>query len=116
MCISVIEPNDMRKQFPAIKPYDTYRLEVDNGHNLYVEECGDPKGIPVIFIHGGPGGGIRESDRCFFNPEKYRIILFDQRGCGQSTPHAELAHNNTHNLLSDIEKIRTMFSLSLIHI
>ena len=101
----------MRKQFPAIKPYETYRLEVDNGHNLYVEECGDPKGIPVIFIHGGPGGGIRESDRCFFNPEKYRIILFDQRGCGQSTPHAELAHNNTHNLLSDIEKIRTMFSI-----
>ena len=75
-------------------------------HILYVEECGDPKGIPVLFVHGGPGSGCEGYHRQFFNPEKYRIILFDQRGCGRSTPHACLEGNNTQSLVSDIEVIR----------
>jgi len=101
----------MRKLFPAIRPYQTHSLSVDTIHNLYIEECGNPSGIPIVFIHGGPGGGTRTSDRCFFDPEKYRIILFDQRGCGKSTPHAELKNNNTKNLLSDIEAIRQMLRI-----
>ena len=101
----------MKKLFPAIRPYQTHSLSVDTIHNLYIEECGNPSGIPIVFIHGGPGGGTRTSDRCFFDPEKYRIILFDQRGCGKSTPHAELKNNNTKNLLSDIEAIRQMLRI-----
>jgi proline iminopeptidase len=81
-------------------------LPVGDGHSLYVEECGKPDGLPVLFVHGGPGGGCRETDRCFFDPEKYRIILFDQRGCGRSTPHGSLAHNTTAHLIADIEHIR----------
>jgi proline iminopeptidase len=76
-----------------------------------VEESGSPEGIPVLFVHGGPGGGTRTSDRCFFNPEKYRIILFDQRGSGQSTPHALLENNNTQALIEDIETIRTSLKI-----
>jgi len=82
-------------------------LDVGDGHRLYVEECGKPDGLPVLFVHGGPGGGCRETDRCFFNPERYRIILFDQRGCGRSTPHGSLEANTTAHLIADIELIRT---------
>ena len=96
----------MRKAFPAIRPYQTHSLAVTAPHVLYVEESGNPEGIPVLFVHGGPGGGTRTSDRCFFDPEKYRIILFDQRGSGQSTPHARLEDNNTAALIEDIETIR----------
>lgn len=96
----------MRILYPAIKPYLTHQLQVDDIHHLYVEEVGTPDGIPVLFVHGGPGGGCTENDRCFFDPEKYRIILFDQRGSGRSTPHAELADNNTAALVQDIETIR----------
>lgn len=74
----------MRSFYPRIKPYATHELIVDGLHTLYVEESGNPKGIPVLFVHGGPGGGCTENDRCFFDPEKYRIILFDQRGSGRS--------------------------------
>lgn len=92
--------------YPDIKPYKTQRLQVDDIHELYLEESGNPTGIPILFVHGGPGSGCGKQDRCFFDPERYRIILFDQRGAGRSTPHAELEENNTHVLISDIEKIR----------
>ncbi len=75
-------------------------------HTLYIEESGDPNGLPVLFVHGGPGGGSNSSDRRFFDPQKYRIILFDQRGAGRSKPHAELRDNTTDKLIEDIEKIR----------
>jgi proline iminopeptidase len=96
----------MRSLYPAIKPYVTHSINVEVPHVLHVEECGDPKGIPVLFVHGGPGSGCEIYHRQFFNPEKYRIILFDQRGCGQSTPHACLEGNNTQALVSDMEVIR----------
>ena len=97
----------MIKRFPDIRPYKTQFIAVTAPHQLYVEESGNPDGIPVLFIHGGPGGGTTVSDRCFFDPEKYRIILFDQRGAGRSTPHALLENNHTSALIDDIETIRT---------
>ncbi len=93
--------------YPEIKPYATHRLAVDSPHELYLEESGDPKGIPILYVHGGPGGGVDPRNRCFFDPERYRIILYDQRGAGQSTPHAELQHNHTDALIADMEQIRT---------
>jgi proline iminopeptidase len=96
----------MFKQFPPIRPYSKQFIDVTAPHKLYVEESGNPDGIPVLFIHGGPGAGTTSSDRCFFDPEKYRIILFDQRGSGLSTPHARLEDNNTAALIDDIESIR----------
>lgn len=96
----------MRKAFPAIRPYSTQSIAVTEPHQLYIEESGNPEGIPVLFVHGGPGGGTRQTDRCFFDPDKYRIILFDQRGSGQSKPHASLEDNNTAALVADIEVIR----------
>lgn len=96
----------MQILFPEIKPYARHELAVDDIHTLYIEECGDPDGIPVLFVHGGPGGGSSKNDRRFFDPEKYRIILFDQRGSGRSKPHAELENNTTQDLIADIEKIR----------
>jgi proline iminopeptidase len=101
----------MRTFFPRIKPYATHHLDVDDLHTLYVEEAGNPEGVPVLFVHGGPGGGCTENDRRFFDPEKYRIILFDQRGCGRSVPHAELLGNETSFLVSDIEKIRELMGV-----
>jgi proline iminopeptidase len=92
--------------YPEIKPYATHRLEVDPPHELYLEESGVPDGIPVLYVHGGPGGGTEPRNRCFFDPERFRIILFDQRGAGQSTPHAELSGNNTAALIADMERIR----------
>lgn len=97
--------------YPSIKPNQTLMLKVDETHEIYVEESGNPEGLPVIFIHGGPGGGCRELDRCFFDPEAYRIILFDQRGAGRSTPHSSLENNTTGHLINDIEKIRAHFSI-----
>lgn len=96
----------MLKKFPAIRPYKKQFISVTAPHQLYVEESGNSEGIPVLFIHGGPGGGTTASDRCFFDPEKYRIILFDQRGAGLSTPHARLEDNNTPALIEDIETLR----------
>ncbi len=92
--------------YPDIRPYKTQRLKVDDVHEIYLEESGNPRGIPVLFVHGGPGAGCTKQDRCFFDPDRYRIILFDQRGCGRSTPHAELGGNTTQALVDDIEKIR----------
>lgn len=92
--------------YPEIKAYASHRLPVGSPHEIYLEESGDPKGIPVLFVHGGPGAGCDPRNRCFFDPERYRIILFDQRGAGQSTPHAELSQNDTQSLIDDIERIR----------
>ena len=89
--------------YPRIKPYATHRIEVDSPHILYVEESGIPDGIPVLFVHGGPGAGTLPYHRTFFDPEVYRIILFDQRGAGQSTPHASLEHNNTQMLTTELQ-------------
>ena len=96
----------MRTLYPAIEPYRRHTIEVEQPHRIYVEECGNPNGLPVLFVHGGPGGACEPVHRQFFNPDLYRIILFDQRGCGRSSPHAELRGNNTQALLSDIETIR----------
>jgi len=96
----------MRSLFPPIQPYNSFELAVDPIHTLYVEESGTAKGLPVVFLHGGPGAGCETFHRQFFDPEKYRIILFDQRGCGRSTPHAELQGNTTQALIADIETIR----------
>jgi proline iminopeptidase len=97
--------------FPAIEPYRTGRLKVSDLHEIYFEEVGNPKGKPILFIHGGPGGGIDAGHRQYYDPSHYRIILFDQRGAGQSTPHAELYENTTWHLIDDIEKLRTHLSI-----
>lgn len=96
----------MYKLFPDIKPYATHRLEVEAPHELYVEECGNAKGLPILFVHGGPGAGCEEYHRRFFDPNIYRIVLFDQRGAGRSTPHASLENNTTWHLVTDMEQIR----------
>lgn len=101
----------MRSFYPRIKPYATHELVVDSVHTLYVEEAGNPRGTPVLFVHGGPGGGCTENDRRFFDPEKYRIILFDQRGSGRSKPNAELEANHTRCLVDDMEKIRELMGV-----
>jgi proline iminopeptidase len=96
----------MRTLYPEITPYHFEKIKVSEIHTLYFEECGNPQGRPVIFLHGGPGGGIQSSYRQYFDPEKWRIILLDQRGCGQSTPFAELRENTTWDLVADIETLR----------
>lgn len=96
----------MNTHYPAIKPYKTHCLRVDEPHSLYIEEVGNPTGIPVIILHDGPGAGCDSILRRFFDPLIFRMILFDQRGCGRSTPHAELKHNSTETLLADINAIR----------
>jgi proline iminopeptidase len=101
----------MRELYPEIEPYSTGFLKVSDLHTIYFEEVGNPKGKPVVFLHGGPGGGISSSYRRYFNPQKWRVILLDQRGCGKSTPFAELAENSTWDLVSDIEKLRNHLSI-----
>lgn len=101
----------MRELFPEIEPYHEFQLNVSGLHTLWIEECGNPKGTPVVFLHGGPGAACEKFHRCFFNPDKYRIILFDQRGCGRSSPHAELEENTTQNLIEDIEVIRKQLNI-----
>ena len=92
--------------FPEIQPYARGRLPVSDGHELYFEQSGNAQGIPVLFVHGGPGGGSSDFNRRFFDPEKYRIILFDQRGCGRSRPHASVENNTTAHLIADMEALR----------
>jgi proline iminopeptidase len=98
---------NMKPLYPPLKNGTDYELKVDKIHTLYVEESGNPNGIPVLFVHGGPGIGTTPDDRRFFDPDRYRIILFDQRGCGRSTPHASIENNSLDHTLSDMEKIRT---------
>ncbi|MGE3065605.1 MAG: prolyl aminopeptidase [Hyphomicrobiaceae bacterium] len=92
--------------YPPIEPYRHERLSVGSGHDIYVEECGNPRGAPVLIVHGGPGGGCNATMRRYHDPDRYRIILFDQRGCGRSTPHASLDDNTTWALVSDMEVLR----------
>jgi proline iminopeptidase len=99
-----------RTLYPEIQPYETGMLDVGNGHSLYWELSGNPDGKPVVFLHGGPGGGSSPDHRRQFNPDKYKILVFDQRGCGKSTPYASLDHNTTWDLVEDIEKLRTQVS------
>jgi len=96
----------LRTLYPPIEPFRRGTLRVDAVHELYFEESGDPHGKPVLFVHGGPGGGTEPRQRRFFDPSKYRIVLFDQRGCGKSTPHASLVDNTTWHLVADMEALR----------
>ena len=97
--------------YPARVPYRCGRLKVTKLHTLHYEEYGNPQGRPLVFLHGGPGGGIQPGHRRYFDPRKWRVVLFDQRGCGRSTPHAELRENTTWDLVADIEKLRAHFSI-----
>lgn len=99
-------PESLRKLYPAIEPYATHRINADGGHQLYVEEAGNRAGIPVVFLHGGPGSGLTPVMRRFFDPDRYRIILPEQRGAGRSTPRGELRHNTTWHLVEDLEMVR----------
>jgi proline iminopeptidase len=98
--------------FPAIEPYRHAFLPVSARHTLYYEEVGNPRGVPVVFLHGGPGGWFLPDDRRFFDPAHYRVVLFEQRGCGRSTPHAELAENTTSDLVADIERLREALGIA----
>ncbi|MBA3581540.1 MAG: prolyl aminopeptidase [Gammaproteobacteria bacterium] len=98
--------------YPPIEPFSTGQLPVGDGHLLYFEQTGNPQGIPVLFLHGGPGAACAAWQRRFFDPQCYHIILFDQRGCGRSQPHAELQHNSTQHLVNDIELLRQHLSIA----
>jgi len=97
--------------YPSIEPYASGRLAVDSGHEIYWETCGNPQGVPALFLHGGPGGGCSADSRRFFDPSRYRIVLFDQRGCGRSTPEGALESNTTAHLIVDIEALREKLSI-----
>ena len=97
--------------YPPIAPIANGFLAVDAGHDLYWEVCGNPHGIPALFLHGGPGGGCSATSRRFFDPSRYRIVLFDQRGCGRSTPTGSLESNTTTHLISDIEALRKLLNI-----
>lgn len=92
--------------YPPIEPFDQRVIDVGQGHSIYVEQCGNPLGVPVLVLHGGPGGGCSPAMRRYFDPLHYRIVLFDQRGCGRSRPHARVEDNTTWDLVADIERIR----------
>jgi proline iminopeptidase len=96
--------------FPPIDPYETGFLEAD-GHRVYWEKCGNPAGVPAVFLHGGPGGGCSTEVRRLFDPARYNVLLFDQRGCGRSRPHASLEHNTTWHLVADIERLRALMGV-----
>lgn len=114
-CLSKIVCSDTMTEFRtlynAIEPFDTGRLKVSPIHELYYEQCGNPNGKPAVFLHGGPGGGLVPEYRRYFNPEIYRVVLFDQRGSGKSTPHASLEDNTTWHLVEDIERLREHFGI-----
>lgn len=101
----------MKTLYPEIEPFDTFFLETGTQHQVYVEQCGNPHGIPVVFLHGGPCSGCKPDHRRYFNPEYYRVILLDQRGCGRSLPFGELTSNTTSDLLADLEAIRTQLQI-----
>eukprot|EP01117_Protostelium_nocturnum_P004045 TRINITY_DN15319_c0_g1_i1.p1 TRINITY_DN15319_c0_g1~~TRINITY_DN15319_c0_g1_i1.p1 ORF type:complete len:369 (-),score=130.67 TRINITY_DN15319_c0_g1_i1:118-1224(-) len=98
--------NRQFKMYPPIEPFQSGHLKVSDIHSIYYEQCGNPDGNPIVFLHGGPGGGINAEQRCLFDPKAYRIVLFDQRGAGKSTPHACLDQNTTWDLVEDTERIR----------
>jgi proline iminopeptidase len=98
----------LRTFYPPIEPYASGHLDVGDGHSIYWERCGTPGAKPAVFLHGGPGGGFSATHRRLFDPARYDVLLFDQRGCGKSTPHAELEANTTWHLVADIERLREM--------
>ncbi len=100
-----------RTLYPAVEPFDSGYLPVSGLHEMYYEQCGNPRGKPAVFLHGGPGGGGDVAPRRFFDPARYRIILLDQRGCGRSRPHAELRENTTWDLVADIEALRMQLNI-----
>ncbi len=97
--------------YPPIDPFDQRVVDMGDGHRIYVEQCGNPNGIPVVILHGGPGGGCSPAMRRYFNPDAYRVILFDQRGCGRSRPTASVENNTTWHLVADIERLRKLFDI-----
>ena len=97
--------------YPPVDPFDQRMMDVGDGHTVYFEQCGNPNGIPVVVLHGGPGGGCSPSMRRYFDPEKYHVILFDQRGCGRSKPFASVTNNTTWDLVADIERIRAALGI-----
>ena len=101
----------LRRLYPKLEPHRRGRLRVSPTHELYYEVSGNPAGKPVVFVHGGPGGGTNANQRRFFDPKAYRIVLFDQRGCGQSTPHASLEDNTTWHLVADMERLRELLGI-----
>ncbi|MBP6218975.1 MAG: prolyl aminopeptidase [Oligoflexales bacterium] len=106
----------MTISYPPIDPFHTFSIKVSKLHTLSVEQVGNPKGTPIIYLHGGPGGCIDPENRQFFDPEKWNVILFDQRGCGKSTPHACVEENTTWDLVADIEKIREHLGIKKWHV
>jgi len=102
--------------YPPLEPFETEMLEVSKLHTIYWEQSGNPNGAPVVFVHGGPGGGTEPSHRRFFDPAAYRIVLFDQRGCGKSRPHAELRENTTWDLVADMEALRERLGIARWHV
>lgn len=98
--------------YPPIEPYRSGWLDVDGGHRIYFEECGNPRGMPVAIVHGGPGGGCNPTMRRYHDPARYRIVLFDQRGCGRSTPNASLDDNTTWHLVADMERLRETLGIA----
>lgn len=107
----MLDPVTEAALFPAIQPYETGMLPVDELHTLYWEQCGNPTGVPVLFLHGGPGGGLSPTHRRFFDPAYYRIVLFDQRGAGKSTPLGEYRNNTIQLLIDDIERLRRQLGI-----
>lgn len=107
---------NMSKLYPPIEPFETFYLEVKDNHQIYVELVGNPKGIPIVFLHGGPGSGVEPDHRRFFNPHKFFVILFDQRGCGKSTPYADIKNNTTADLVADMDLIRQTLKIDKWHV
>ena len=97
--------------YPPVDPFDQRMMDMGDGHHVYMEQCGNPEGIPVIVLHGGPGGGCSPAMRRYFDPKLYRVVLFDQRGCGRSRPHASVTDNTTWHLVADIERIRAALGI-----
>jgi proline iminopeptidase len=104
-------PSQRRGLYPAIEPFESGYLATGDGHQVYWERCGNPQGTPAVFLHGGPGAGCSPAHRRLFDPNQYCVTLFDQRGCGRSTPHASLENNTTWDLVADIERLREKFSV-----
>jgi len=102
------DTSTLKQLYPPIEPFESGMLDAGDGHQVYWERCGNPEGKPAVFLHGGPGGGCSPEHRRVFDPEKYCVLLFDQRGCGRSTPHASLEANTTWHLVNDIEKLRVL--------
>jgi len=101
----------LKELYPELSPFETDILELKGGHSIYFEQSGNEDGLPVIFLHGGPGSGCNENHRRYFNPDKYRIIIFDQRGCNRSTPNGCAENNSTQDILNDIESIRNKLNI-----